>query len=51
VSIGAVIVQPGRFRRAEEVASEAAVAKHHAKSSGRGLKVLGDSPWARFAKY
>ena len=49
LSIGAVVVQSGRFKRAEEVASEAAIAKHHAKSSGRGFVVMGDSPLALFS--
>jgi EAL domain-containing protein (putative c-di-GMP-specific phosphodiesterase class I)/GGDEF domain-containing protein len=51
VSIGAVKVRPGRFVRAEEVASEAALAKHHAKTRlsgnegdvGKGLFVLGQA--------
>ena len=40
LSIGAVPVRPGRFLKAEDVANEAAQAKHHAKMSGTGLFVL-----------
>jgi hypothetical protein len=39
LSIGVVPVQTGQFARAEEVASRAAQAKHHAKSSPQGLYV------------
>jgi len=41
LSIGAVMVRVGLYDRAEDVASAAAVAKHHAKTSGSGLFVLG----------
>ena len=41
LSIGAVMVRPGSYERAEDVASAAALAKHHAKTSGSGLFVLG----------
>ncbi len=44
VSVGCVVVHPGRFKRAEQVASEAAVAKHQAKSSGLGMIVIGEAP-------
>lgn len=37
LAIGAVVVQPGQFMSAEQVASEAALAKHEAKSSADGL--------------
>ena len=43
LSIGAVVVQPGSFVRAEDVATAAALAKHHAKTSGNGLFVDGGS--------
>ena len=39
LSIGAVPIRPGRFTRADEVASAAAAAKHKAKKSPRGLDV------------
>ena len=39
LSMGAVPVRPGRFTRAEEVASAAAAAKHKAKASPRGIDV------------
>lgn len=41
LSIGAVMVRIGSYERAEDVASAAALAKHHAKTSGSGLFVLG----------
>jgi diguanylate cyclase (GGDEF)-like protein len=44
LSIGAVLVQPGHFARVEEVATEAALAKHHAKTAKTGLFILGESP-------
>ena len=37
VSVGAVVIDGGRFARAEEVANLAALAKHDAKHSGAGL--------------
>jgi diguanylate cyclase (GGDEF)-like protein len=40
LSIGAVVVNPGQYQRAEDVASAAAVAKHQAKSGRSGLYVL-----------
>ena len=43
LSIGAVAVRVGRYQRAENVASDAALAKHRAKSSGDGLFVLGQN--------
>jgi diguanylate cyclase (GGDEF)-like protein len=39
LSLGAVPIRPGRFTRAEEVASAAAAAKHKAKLSPAGLDV------------
>jgi diguanylate cyclase (GGDEF)-like protein len=39
LSIGAVPIRPGRFTRAEQVASAAAAAKHKAKASPRGLDI------------
>jgi diguanylate cyclase (GGDEF)-like protein len=39
ISIGAVNVVPGLFSKAEQVASEAARAKHDAKTSGQGLLI------------
>ena len=39
LSVGAVPIRPGRFSRAEEVASAAAAAKHKAKLSPGGLDV------------
>ena len=42
LAIGAVAVRLGRYHRAEDVASAAALAKHQAKTSGSGgLFVLG----------
>lgn len=40
LSIGAVMVQSGALLRAEDVATRAALAKHHAKSDPNGLCVL-----------
>ena len=40
LSVGAVVIPIGVFRRAEDVASRAAMAKHHAKSVPGGLYVL-----------
>ena len=37
VSVGAVVIEGGRFSRAEEVANVAAMAKHDAKLAGVGL--------------
>nr|WP_295777304.1 phosphodiesterase [Rhodoferax sp.] len=37
VSVGAVVIDGGRFARAEEVANLAALAKHDAKRAGTGL--------------
>lgn len=37
VSVGAVVIDGGRFARAEEVANLAALAKHDAKHTGAGL--------------
>jgi len=37
VSIGAVVIDSGRFARAEDVANLAALAKHDAKKAGAGL--------------
>lgn len=39
LSIGAVPIRPGRFTRAEQVASAAAAAKHKAKASANGIDV------------
>ena len=39
LSIGAAPIQPGRFRRSEDVANEAALAKHDAKMAGAGVVV------------
>jgi diguanylate cyclase (GGDEF)-like protein len=39
LSIGAVKVEPGKLKNAEQVASLAARAKHDAKSDGKGLVV------------
>jgi GGDEF domain-containing protein len=39
LSIGAVPIRPGKFTRAEQVASAAASAKRKAKTSPRGLDV------------
>ncbi len=48
LSIGAVVADPGHFLKAEDVATGAAEAKHHAKKAGNGLFVLGasNSTWA-----
>jgi diguanylate cyclase (GGDEF)-like protein len=46
VSIGVVVVHPGRLRSAEDVANTAAIAKHHAKQGRLGLYVLDDGPMA-----
>jgi EAL domain-containing protein (putative c-di-GMP-specific phosphodiesterase class I)/GGDEF domain-containing protein len=48
LSIGAVVAEPGHFLKAEDVATGAAEAKHHAKKAGNGLFVLGasNSTWA-----
>ena len=40
ISIGAVKIQSGEFSSAEEVASLAARAKHHAKTQGADLHIL-----------
>ncbi len=42
VSIGVVVVHPGRLRSAEDVANTAAVAKHHAKQARLGIDVLAE---------
>lgn len=42
LSIGVVPVRPGRYERAEQVASAAAAAKHQAKQSRQGLAIEGD---------
>jgi diguanylate cyclase (GGDEF)-like protein len=39
LSIGAVPIRPGKFTRAEQVASAAAAAKHKAKASANGIDV------------
>ncbi len=39
LSIGAVHIAPGAFEHAEDVAAEAAVAKHEAKHAGSGMTV------------
>lgn len=39
LAIGALRIQPGRLRRAEEVANLAAMAKHDAKLAPRGIAV------------
>jgi hypothetical protein len=41
VSIGALYVSPGMFHIAEDVASAAAAAKHHAKRQNAGLYIHG----------
>jgi GGDEF domain-containing protein len=43
LAIGAVMVSPGMFKSAEEVANEAAHAKHTAKLGRKGLAILGRS--------
>jgi diguanylate cyclase (GGDEF)-like protein len=43
VSIGALYVSPGMFHIAEDVASAAAAAKHHAKRQNAGLYIHGAS--------
>ena len=43
LSVGVVWIDPGQFRRAEQVASAAAAAKRIAKHSGSGLHVLGEA--------
>ncbi len=43
LSVGAVDVRCGAFVRAEDVASRAATAKHHAKSAPAGLYVMQES--------
>jgi hypothetical protein len=40
LSIGALNIASSKYRDAEEVASQAALAKHEAKMSGSGLYVL-----------
>jgi GGDEF domain-containing protein len=49
LSIGAVHVAPGAFGHAEDVAAEAAVAKHEAKHAAAGLtvRVAGPRPSAQ----
>lgn len=44
LSIGAVVISPGKMAKAEDVATEAALAKHHAKSSSNGFFILGQLP-------
>ncbi|CAD5371289.1 Diguanylate phosphodiesterase [Rubrivivax sp. A210] len=44
LSIGAVPVRPGLYARADQVASAAAMAKHQAKQSKRGLAVEQGAP-------
>jgi len=44
LSIGAVRIASGMFRHAEDVAAEAAIAKHEAKTSGAGLTVRDPAP-------
>jgi hypothetical protein len=44
VSIGALYVSPGMFHIAEDVASAAAAAKHHAKRQNAGLYIHGARP-------
>ncbi len=39
LSIGAVEINPHHFANAEQVASVAALAKHHAKTDGKGLVI------------
>ena len=43
VSLGVVMIAPGRYRDAESVANAAASAKHHAKQSRTGLYLLEDA--------
>jgi GGDEF domain-containing protein len=43
LSIGAVRIRRGTFRHAEEVANAAALAKHEAKTAGRGLILREDA--------
>jgi diguanylate cyclase (GGDEF)-like protein len=45
VSIGALYVSPGMFHIAEDVASAAAAAKHHAKRQNAGLYIHGAGPY------
>lgn len=44
LAVGVVRVHPGQYRQAEAVASAAALAKHHAKQSVRGLYLLDGGP-------
>ena len=44
LAVGVVRVHPGQYRRAEAVASAAALAKHHAKQSAQGLYLLDGAP-------
>jgi len=46
LAIGAVRIPPGMFRHAEDVASEAAIAKHDAKQAASGLTVREARPRA-----
>jgi diguanylate cyclase (GGDEF)-like protein len=47
LSIGALCIEGGEFRDADEVAAQAALAKHHAKTQGVGLYEL--APMSRLA--
>jgi diguanylate cyclase (GGDEF)-like protein len=47
ISVGAVCVRSGQYRDAEEVATQAALAKHEAKMSGSGLFVQAERPMQR----
>lgn len=46
LAVGAVRIPPGMFRHAEDVASEAAIAKHEAKHAASGLTVREARPHA-----
>lgn len=43
LSIGAVLVGGGQYRKADEIATQAALAKKAAKKAGEGLSILGRS--------
>lgn len=43
LSIGTVQIRGGQYRKADEVATQAALAKHEAKKAGEGVFILGSS--------
>ena len=49
LSAGVLTVAPGRFQRAEEVASAAAMAKHHAKQARVGVYLMDASEWTGYS--